>query len=99
MSRIKHDHIHQYKKIGNIFKCTKNGCIHNITNRDLIIGRTAECPFCNNTFTITYEHIRRTLIHCLLCTKNGVPINQPTAEEQQKEKSIEDMLREGLGIG
>ena len=90
--RAKYSHAHSYKITpgGLQFRCTKIGCPHTIS-KFLLVGRNAECPYCQQLFTITEDQLRRKILHCMLCTKNGKPLPREAAPY-----TIEDNLDNAL---
>src|SRR5437667_12842147 len=64
-----HKHIYQRTKSNRSYRCIKPSCPHILQN-DLLEHREAECPHCHKIFIITREHLRRKLIHCMLCKSN-----------------------------
>lgn len=74
------DHLHQYKAITpqrRSYRCLSTGCPHTIP-ASLIVGRTAQCPTCGETLTVTEEHIKNSLIACKGCNPRS-PIKMTKA--------------------
>lgn len=94
-------HFHCYKRLSNgiSYRCTKEGCPHSISGREFLLGRKAECPYCGAIFVIDSDHLRRKVLHCLICSKKSASVEEVEAiaakEEAVKiEAAIEELLKE-----
>lgn len=75
MSKSTYDHTHIYKAnaSGKIYRCTIDGCPHHL-NKELLEGRTAQCPYCGTSYSITRVMLKRKVLHCGNCTNHGKPV-------------------------
>lgn len=83
MATKKYNHHHKYFKLkhAKIYRCLVPGCPHQITGGyALLVGRSAECPYCGTIYVITYSTSRLAKLHCGKCTKSGKPLEQTMGE-------------------
>ena len=82
------EHLHVYKRVnlakrGNppyyVFKCTLPGCTH-YSQRQLIIGKTSQCPECEQPFELTSENTTNARPLCEACRprKKGKDVSATT---------------------
>lgn len=84
MSARKYEHVHKYYKVRNstTYRCSVKGCSHTITGGyPFLVGRKAQCPYCEKIYVIEYPITRLATLHCGRCTKNGKPIDDGTILE------------------
>lgn len=62
-------HLHTYQRVKgkrDVYKCIHPDCTH-FTQKELIVGKRADCPFCHNSFVLSKEALRLAKPHCSTC--------------------------------
>lgn len=94
MSRSNYDHIHQYEAINTakkVYRCIVPNCVH-LINRNIMIGRKAQCPACSATIVITRNDLENKTIACKGHKPNSPIPNKTVIVEPNTGITLEQIL-------
>ncbi len=81
-------HFHIYQRIKNrptYFRCIHPDCKHYL-EKELVIGRRAECPYCHDDYVIQRRDLNNKTPHCSNCIAPGYENNTKTTKMKPKDK-------------